>query len=152
MRAALIDGKAIAAGMRATIAREAAVLADKGWQPRLVAISAGDTAAAELYVRNQQRSAESAGAAFEARNYPAIISMEQPVGVLQGLIDIGINRVDGRTVGDADFASCAEVAGWITPLSGGVGPVTVAVLMKNAVLATEMQMAHYHSADANTEV
>ena len=293
MRATLIDGKAIAAGMRATIAQDAAALADKGWQPRLVSISVGDTAAAELYVRNQQRSAQSAGVAFEARNYPATISMEQLVGVLQGLnadprvngviiqrplpdhipvkalqkavhplkdvegmhpasignivyndlalgpctavaaveilktlpltlagldvtvighseivgkpiafllmglgctvtvchhmtrsvavhsraadavfvavgkpglvtgnmlkpgaalIDIGINRVDGRTVGDADFDSCAAVAGWITPVPGGVGPVTVAVLMKNAVLATGMQMAHYHSAYANTEV
>jgi methylenetetrahydrofolate dehydrogenase (NADP+)/methenyltetrahydrofolate cyclohydrolase len=59
------------------------------------------------------------------------------------LIDIGINQVDGRTVGDADFESCAAVAGWITPVPGGVGPVTVAILMHNAVLATRMQMQHY---------
>ena len=55
-------------------------------------------------------------------------------------------------MGDADFASCAEVAGWITPVPGGVGPVTVATLMKNAVLATRMQMAHYRAQYANTEV
>ncbi len=283
-RAAKIDGKAIAAKMRAETAVEAQKLADAGWQPRLISVSVGDTAAAELYVRNQQSSAESAGVAFEARNYPADISMEQLVGVLQGLnadprvngiiiqrplpghisvkalqkavhplkdvegmhpasignivyndlalgpctavaaveilktlplqiegldvtvighseivgkpiafllmglgatvtvchhmtrsvamhsraadavfvavgkpglvtgdmvkpgaalIDIGINRVEGRTVGDADFDSCAEVAGWITPVPGGVGPVTVAILMKNAVLAAQMQKAHY---------
>ena len=64
------------------------------------------------------------------------------------LIDIGINRVDGKTVGDADFESCSKVAGWITPVPGGVGPVTVATLMKNAVLATRMQMDHYRSAFA----
>ena len=64
------------------------------------------------------------------------------------VIDIGINRVDGRTVGDADFASCAEVAGWITPVPGGVGPVTVATLLNNAVLATRMQMDHYAAAFA----
>ena len=69
------------------------------------------------------------------------------------LIDIGINRVadpDGttRTVGDADFASCKDVAGWITPVPGGVGPVTVAILMKNAVLATAMQMDYYRIAFA----
>ena len=64
------------------------------------------------------------------------------------LIDIGINRVEGKTVGDAEFVSCAEVAGWITPVPGGVGPVTVAILMKNAVLATAMQMEHYRSAFA----
>ena len=293
MRAAIIDGKSIAARMRAENQSEAAELAAQGWQPRLVSISVGDTAAAELYVRNQQKSAESSGVDFEARNYPATISMEQLVGVLQGLnadprvngiiiqrplpahipvktlqkavhplkdvegmhpasignivyndlalgpctavaaveilktlplkiegldvtvighseivgkpiafllmglgatvtvchhmtrsvamhsraadavfvavgkpglvtgdmikpgaalIDIGINRVDGKTVGDADFASCAEVAGWITPVPGGVGPVTVATLMKNAVLATRLQMAHYRAQYADTEV
>ena len=292
-RAAVIDGKVIATKVRAEIAIDAAALADKGWQPHLVSISVGDTAAAELYVRNQQRSAESAGVTFEARNYSANISMEQLVGVLQGLngdprvngiiiqrplpdhipvkalqkafhplkdfegmhpasignivyndlalgpctavaaveilktlpltieglnvtvighseivgkpiaflmmglgatvtvthhmtrsvamhsraadavfvavgkpglvtgdmlkpgaalIDIGINRVDGKTVGDADFASCADVAGWITPVPGGVGPVTVAILMKNAVLATAMQMAHYQTSFTQTEV
>ena len=65
----------------------------------------------------------------------------------------GINRVAGpdggmRTVGDADFESCAGVAGWITPVPGGVGPVTVATLMKNACLATRMQMDHYRHAFA----
>ena len=294
MTATLIDGKAIAARMFAETRAEAAALAEKGWQPRLVSISVGDVAAAELYVRNQQKQAEAAGVDFEARNYPAEISLEQLTGVLAGLnadprvngiiiqrplpphipvktlqkavhplkdvegmhpssignivyndlalgpctavaaveilktlplkvegldvcvighseivgkpiaflmmglgatvtvchhmtrqvavhsraadavfvavgkpglvtgemlkpgsalIDIGINRVtdaegQGRTVGDADFASCAEVAGWITPVPGGVGPVTVAILMKNAVLATRLQMEHYRSAFA----
>ncbi|MBM3616831.1 MAG: bifunctional 5,10-methylene-tetrahydrofolate dehydrogenase/5,10-methylene-tetrahydrofolate cyclohydrolase, partial [Alphaproteobacteria bacterium] len=64
------------------------------------------------------------------------------------LIDIGINRVEGKTVGDADYDSCAAVAGWITPVPGGVGPVTVSILMKNAVLATSLQMEHYRSAFA----
>jgi methylenetetrahydrofolate dehydrogenase (NADP+)/methenyltetrahydrofolate cyclohydrolase len=268
---------------------EAADLAARGWAPRLVSISVGDVAAAELYVRNQQRQAEAAGVAFEARNYPATISLEQLTGVMIGLnadprvngiiiqrplpphipvkalqkavhplkdvegmhpssignivyndlalgpctavaaveilktlplniegldvcvighseivgkpiaflmmglgatvtvchhmtrqvavhsraadavfvavgkpglvtgamlkpgaalIDIGINRVEGKTVGDADFESCAKVAGWITPVPGGVGPVTVATLLKNAVLATRMQMDHYSAAFA----
>lgn len=286
MSATLIDGKAIAAKMRAETQAKAQSLAEAGWQPRLVSISVGDVAAAELYVRNQQRQAEAAGVEFEARNYPAEISLEQLSGVITGLngdprvngiiiqrplpahipvktlqkavhplkdvegmhpasignivyndlalgpctavaaveilkslplriegldvcvighseivgkpiafllmglgatvtvchhmtrqvavhsraadavfvavgkpglvtgamlkpgaalIDIGINRVEGKTVGDADFDSCAEVAGWITPVPGGVGPVTVATLMKNAVLATELQMNHYRS-------
>lgn len=296
-RAALIDGKAIAARKRAEVAQEATALAAEGWQPRLVSISVGDAAEAALYVRNQQRSAESAGVQFEARNYEAAMSLEQLVGVLQGLnadprvngiiiqrplpehipvnalqkavhplkdvegmhpasignivyndlalgpctavaaveilktlplrpegldvtvighseivgkpiafllmglgatvtvchhmtrsvamhsrasdavfvavgrpglvtgdmvkpgaalIDIGINRIEthegGRTVGDADFDSCARVAGWITPVPGGVGPVTVAVLMQNAVLATRLQKEHYAAQYANTEV
>ncbi|MGI3187005.1 bifunctional 5,10-methylenetetrahydrofolate dehydrogenase/5,10-methenyltetrahydrofolate cyclohydrolase [Nioella aestuarii] len=297
MRAALIDGKAIAADMRAQVCQQAEELASAGWQPKLVSVSVGDTAAAELYVRNQQRSAESAGVAFEARTYPAETSLEQLTGILHGLnadprvngiiiqrplpahipvkvlqkavhplkdvegmhpasignivyndlalgpctavaaveilktlplpmeglnvtvighseivgkpiafllmglgatvtvchhmtrsvamhsraadavfvavgkpglvtgdmlkpgaaqIDIGINRIETpegpKTVGDADFDSCAEVAGWITPVPGGVGPVTVATLMKNAVLATRLQMDHYRAAFANTEV
>ncbi len=289
MSATLIDGKAIATRMREETRAQAQALAEAGWEPRLVSISVGDVAAAELYVRNQQRSAEAAGVAFEARNYPETISLEQLTGVIQGLnadprvngiiiqrplpahipvkalqkavhplkdvegmhpasignivyndlalgpctavaaveilktlplkmegldvcvighseivgkpiaflmmglgatvtvchhmtrqvavhsraadavfvavgkpglvrgemlkpgaalIDIGINRVDGKTVGDADFASCAEVAGWITPVPGGVGPVTVAILMNNAVLATRLQMDHYRAAFA----
>lgn len=297
MRAAMIDGKGIAANMRAAVAKEAAELTEAGWSPKLVSISVGDTAAAELYVRNQQRNAQSAGVEFEARNYPAETSLEQLEGILQGLnadprvngiiiqrplpehipvkvlqkavhplkdvegmhpasignivyndlalgpctavaaveilktlplqleglnvtvighseivgkpiafllmglgctvtvchhmtrsvamhsraadavfvavgkpglvtgemlkpgaalIDIGINRVEtaegGKTVGDADFDSCAEVAGWITPVPGGVGPVTVATLMKNAVLATRMQMNQYRDSYARTDV
>jgi len=287
MTATVIDGKAIAARMVAEVAAEAMELAASGWAPRLVSISVGDVAAAELYVRNQRRQAEAAGVDFEARNYPESISLEQLTGVLAGLnadprvngiiiqrplpahipvkalqkavhplkdvegmhpssignivyndlalgpctavaaveilkslplrvegldvcvighseivgkpiaflmmglgatvtvchhmtrqvavhsraadavfvavgkpglvtgnmlkpgaalIDIGINRVDGRTVGDADYDSCAQVAGWITPVPGGVGPVTVAVLLKNAVLATRMQKDHYSAA------
>jgi len=292
MRAALIDGKSIAADMRAEVAAEAAELTSAGWVPRLVSISVGESGAADLYVRNQSKSAESAGVAFEARAYPARTSLEQLTGIVQGLnadprvngiiiqrplpghipvkvlqktihplkdvegmhpasignivyndlalgpctavaaveilktlplkmegldvtvighseivgkpiafllmglgatvtvchhmtrsvamhsraadavfvavgkpglvtgdmlkpgaalIDIGINRVAGKTVGDADFDSCAEVAGWITPVPGGVGPVTVATLMKNAVLATGMQMAHYRASYGETE-
>jgi methylenetetrahydrofolate dehydrogenase (NADP+)/methenyltetrahydrofolate cyclohydrolase len=296
-RAALIDGKAIAVRKHAEIAEQSAALAAEGWQPRLVSISVGDAAAAALYVRNQQRSAESAGVQFEARNYDATLSLEQLVGLLQGLnadprvngiiiqrplpdhipvkalqkavhplkdvegmhpssignivyndlalgpctavaaveilktlplrlegldvtvighseivgkpiafllmglgatvtvchhmtrsvamhsrasdavfvavgkaglvtgemvkpgaalIDIGINRVETpegpRTLGDADFDSCAEVAGWITPVPGGVGPVTVAVLMQNAVLATRLQKEHYAAQYAKAEV
>ena len=289
MTATLIDGKAIAARMRSEIRAEAEALAAAGWAPKLVSISVGDVAAAELYVRNQQKQAEAAGVGFEARNYPETISLEQLQGVLAGLnadprvngiiiqrplpahipvkalqkavhplkdvegmhpasignivyndlalgpctavaaveilktlplriegldvcvighseivgkpiafllmglgatvtvchhmtrqvaiharaadavfvavgkpglvtgamlkrgavlIDIGINRVGDRVVGDADFDSCAEVAGWITPVPGGVGPVTVAILMKNAVLATRLQMEHYRGAFA----
>jgi len=292
MSATIINGKDIAARMREEISAEARELADAGWQPRLISLSVGDTAAAELYVRNQQKTAESAGIEFEARNYPSETSLEQLTGIIQGLngdprvngiivqrplpehipvktlqklihplkdvegmhpasignivyndlalgpctavaaveilktlpldieglnvtvighseivgkpiafllmglgatvtvchhmtrsvamhsraadavfvavgkpglvtgdmlkpggvvIDIGINRVDGKTVGDADFESCSKVAGWITPVPGGVGPVTVATLMKNAVLATRMQMEHYREAFASTD-
>ena len=59
------------------------------------------------------------------------------------VIDVGINRIDApekgegktRLVGDADFASCAETAAHITPVPGGVGPMTIACLLRNTVLA-----------------
>ena len=56
------------------------------------------------------------------------------------VIDVGINRVPGtagksKLVGDVAFAECAEVAGAITPVPGGVGPMTIACLMVNTVRA-----------------
>ena len=56
------------------------------------------------------------------------------------VIDVGINRIDKpeggpRLVGDTDFASCCEVSGAITPVPGGVGPMTIACLLANTVTA-----------------
>jgi methylenetetrahydrofolate dehydrogenase (NADP+) / methenyltetrahydrofolate cyclohydrolase len=51
------------------------------------------------------------------------------------VIDVGINRVDGRLVGDVDFAGAGAVAGAITPVPGGVGPMTIAVLLRNTLVA-----------------
>lgn len=53
------------------------------------------------------------------------------------VIDVGVNRLDGRLVGDVDFESAAEVASAITPVPGGVGPMTITMLVKNTVLAAE---------------
>lgn len=54
------------------------------------------------------------------------------------VIDVGINRQpDGKVVGDIDFATAKERAAWITPVPGGVGPMTVATLMQNTLLACE---------------
>jgi len=51
------------------------------------------------------------------------------------LIDVGINRVGGKLVGDADFDGASHVAGAITPVPGGVGPMTIAVLLRNTLVA-----------------
>ena len=51
------------------------------------------------------------------------------------VIDVGINRVDGKLVGDVDFESARERAGHITPVPGGVGPMTVALLLRNTLEA-----------------
>jgi methylenetetrahydrofolate dehydrogenase (NADP+)/methenyltetrahydrofolate cyclohydrolase len=51
------------------------------------------------------------------------------------VIDVGINRTDDGLVGDVDFDPVAEVAGLITPVPGGVGPMTIAMLMRNTLQA-----------------
>ena len=53
------------------------------------------------------------------------------------VMDVGINRVDGKVVGDVDFESAKEVTSYITPVPGGVGAMTIAMLMENAVEAAE---------------
>jgi methylenetetrahydrofolate dehydrogenase (NADP+)/methenyltetrahydrofolate cyclohydrolase len=74
-----------------------------------------------------------------------VVAVGKP-GVVQGdwikpgavVIDIGINRQeDGRLVGDIEFESASKRAGWITPVPGGVGPMTVATLLANTVDAAE---------------
>lgn len=54
------------------------------------------------------------------------------------VIDVGINRLDKKLVGDVDFASVQEIASAITPVPGGVGPLTIAMLLKNTVKAAKL--------------
>ncbi len=288
------DGRRIASGLNEKTREAVASLKESGWAPRLVSVVIGDAASVEIYVRNQKRTAERLGIAFDERHYPEGITepemlaavqamnadprvtgiiVQRPVppqinikrlqsaihplkdveglhpasvgnivyneldlgpctamasvhilkttgldlsglevvvvghseivgkpiafllmaegatvtvchhrtrnlavhcrqadavfvavgkpGLVTGnmikpgaaVIDIGINRVtasDGsaRTVGDCDFESCREVAGWITPVPGGVGPVTVAMLMHNTIAGARRQMEFYGNAFA----
>ena len=62
------------------------------------------------------------------------------------VIDIGINQIteangESRIVGDVDTDAVKEVASWVTPVPGGVGPVTVAMFMRNAITAHQKQLA-----------
>jgi len=58
------------------------------------------------------------------------------------VFDVGINRgADGKLCGDVEFAGAAERAAWITPVPGGVGPMTIAMLMRNTVTAAEWRRA-----------
>jgi len=58
------------------------------------------------------------------------------------VIDVGTSRTaDGKLSGDVEFAAVQEIAGWITPVPGGVGPMTVAMLVANTVRATELSLA-----------
>jgi methylenetetrahydrofolate dehydrogenase (NADP+)/methenyltetrahydrofolate cyclohydrolase len=57
------------------------------------------------------------------------------------VIDVGINRLaDGSLVGDVDYEAVAKRAGWITPVPGGVGPMTIAMLLQNTLLSAKRAM------------
>jgi len=83
-------------------------------------------------------------------NADLIVAAAGKPGLIQGawikpgavVIDIGINRLqDGSIAGDVDFNAAKARAGWITPVPGGVGPMTVATLMENTLLALETREA-----------
>ena len=75
------------------------------------------------------------------RQADVVVAAVGVAGMIQGewikpgatVIDIGINRTDAGLVGDVDFASAVEVAGAITPVPGGVGPMTIACLLRNTL-------------------
>jgi methylenetetrahydrofolate dehydrogenase (NADP+)/methenyltetrahydrofolate cyclohydrolase len=59
------------------------------------------------------------------------------------VIDVGMNRNDeGKLCGDVDFAGVSQVAGWITPVPGGVGPMTRAMLLVNTIESAERAAAN----------
>jgi methylenetetrahydrofolate dehydrogenase (NADP+)/methenyltetrahydrofolate cyclohydrolase len=57
------------------------------------------------------------------------------------VIDVGINRTDSGLVGDVDYTAVSEIAGAITPVPGGVGPLTIAMLMENTLAAARMRIS-----------
>jgi len=74
-----------------------------------------------------------------------VVAVGKP-GIVQGewikpgavVIDVGINRTpEGKLIGDIEFEAAKEKAGWITPVPGGVGPMTVATLLQNTVDAAD---------------
>jgi methylenetetrahydrofolate dehydrogenase (NADP+) / methenyltetrahydrofolate cyclohydrolase len=86
----------------------------------------------------------------QVRKADLVVAAAGKAGLIKGewikpgaiVIDIGINRLaDGSLSGDVDFATAKERAGYITPVPGGVGPMTVATLMENTLLALELNEA-----------
>jgi methylenetetrahydrofolate dehydrogenase (NADP+)/methenyltetrahydrofolate cyclohydrolase len=279
MSARIIDGKALAAQVRAEVKSKVAALAQRGIRPGLAVVLAGDDPASKVYVRNKTRACEEVGLRSQQIDYPASVSQEElmacirklnadpevhgilvqlplpkhidsarvlqavspekdadgfhtesmgalvagtprfvpctPAGVMRMLehaqvplagrravvlgrsnivgkpvsllllqkdatvtichsktrdlealaaqadilvaaigrpklvtarmvkpgacvIDVGINRMpDGSLAGDVDYAAVKDVAGWITPVPGGVGPMTIAMLLENCLLAAQ---------------
>ena len=86
--------------------------------------------------------------ARECREADILVAAVGKAGLITGdmikpgavVIDVGMNRdANGKLCGDVEFASACETAGWITPVPGGVGPMTIAMLMKNTVMAARLQ-------------
>lgn len=71
-------------------------------------------------------------------------SMVRPSAVV---IDVGINRTEQGIVGDVDFADVARVASYLTPVPGGIGPLTVTMLLENTLLAAKLQRSIALGAD-----
>ncbi len=84
-------------------------------------------------VRNLAAKVAEADTVIVAAGKPKLITgkMLRPGAIV---IDVGTNRVGKKVVGDVDFTSASKVAGFITPVPGGVGPMTVAMLLRNTVL------------------
>ncbi len=96
---------------------------------------------------NLERHTKAADAVIVATGVPGLITGDMlKDGAV--VIDVGINVVKGedgkeKIVGDVDYATAKEKAKWITPVPGGVGPVTVAILMRNTLVALRKQKRTY---------
>ncbi|MCL7939226.1 bifunctional methylenetetrahydrofolate dehydrogenase/methenyltetrahydrofolate cyclohydrolase FolD [Halomonas sp. ATCH28] len=99
------------------------------------------TTVCHRFTRNLEAHVRRADLLVVAIGKPGIVKGEwiKPGAIV---IDVGINRQeDGRLIGDIDFAPAAERASWITPVPGGVGPMTVASLLENTLQAADMHDA-----------
>ncbi len=87
---------------------------------------------------NLKRHTASADIVIAAIGRPRFVTAEmiKPGAVV---IDVGINRTDDGLVGDVDYEAVREVAGFLTPVPGGVGPLTVTMLLENTLKAAELQ-------------
>ncbi len=86
--------------------------------------------------------------AHHVRQADVLVAAAGKPGLIRGewvkegaiVVDVGINRgPDGKLVGDVEFEAARERASWITPVPGGVGPMTVATLLQNTLIAAELQ-------------
>jgi len=107
----------------------AAMLINKG---TTVSVLNSATQNREIYTKN-------ADILITACGVPNLINAEDITNPV--ILDVGINRLEnGKIVGDCDFEKCKSKAKFITPVPGGIGPMTIAMLLQNTILATKWQM------------
>ncbi|GKX54171.1 bifunctional protein FolD [Leminorella grimontii] len=96
------------------------------------------TTVTHRFTQNMEKKVREADLIVAAVGRPGFVRGEwiKPGAIV---IDVGINRLEsGKVVGDVEYETAAERAAWITPVPGGVGPMTVATLMQNTLQACEM--------------
>src|SRR5436305_209133 len=138
--------------------RVVALAAKSDFSPGLAVILVGENPASQIYVRNKIRACEEvcirhaetrdlaqftilADILVVAAGRPNLISAPM-VRTGAVVIDVGINRLpSGKLVGDVDFAGVREKASYITPVPGGVGPMTVTMLLVNTISSAERAAA-----------
>ncbi len=121
------------AGRRAIVLGRSAIVG----KPMAALLTAADAMVTLAHSRTQNLAGECRRAeiVIAAVGRPELVTADW-IAPGATVIDVGINRAaDGRLVGDVDFAAVAEVAGAITPVPGGVGPMTIACLLANTVKA-----------------
>uniref|UniRef100_A0A2K6E9G3 Tetrahydrofolate dehydrogenase/cyclohydrolase NAD(P)-binding domain-containing protein n=1 Tax=Macaca nemestrina TaxID=9545 RepID=A0A2K6E9G3_MACNE len=134
--AVVISGRKLAQEIKQEVRQEVEEwVASGNKRPHLSVILVGENPASHSYVLNKTRAAADVG-------IPNLITADM---IKEGaaVIDVGINRVHDpvtakpKLVGDVDFEGVRQKAGYITPVPGGVGPMTVAMLMKNTIIAAK---------------
>ena len=112
----------------------------------VVVVGRSDSVGKPLAIMLMQRGPEADLAAITRQADILVVAMRQPRFVTADMVkpgaavvDVGIHRIDGKLVGDVDFAAVSQVAGHITPVPGGVGPLTVTMLLHNTLMAARLQ-------------
>jgi methylenetetrahydrofolate dehydrogenase (NADP+)/methenyltetrahydrofolate cyclohydrolase len=121
------------AGARALVLGRSAIVG----RPMAALLTAADATVTLAHSRTRELAAE-------CRRAEVLVAAVGQAAMVRGdwiapgaaVIDVGINRdADGRLVGDVAFAEALPHAGWITPVPGGVGPMTIATLLENTLAA-----------------
>lgn len=143
----LIDGRSIAAQIQGELAQRIAGLRAHGVQPGLAFVRVGEDPASKVYVGRKQKSCAELGIFPETHVLPEATREADMVKPGAVVIDVGVNRVSdpratggSRLVGDVAFAEVQSIAGRITPNPGGVGPMTIVMLMQETVRAAERSL------------
>ena len=129
----LADAGVVLRGARAVVLGRSALVG----RPLAAMLIAADATVTVVHSRSSDPAAECrrADIVVAAVGRPGLVGAEW-IAPGATVIDVGINRTaDGRLVGDVDFAACLAIAGAITPVPGGVGPMTIACLLENTVQA-----------------